>query len=399
MKKNLIKTALVAVFCLAAGYFCKAKNILLFLSWITVFCSCQPSVKTLTVCTVEADMASTSKLELSEYFENFKMIKLSSDSVMGEIKRIRYENDRIYISDGTALFVFSDDGALLSCLQKTGTGPDEYTSISDFTVEGETITVLCRSLKKIMEYNHAGECISTRSIAYWARAISPEAGHSYFLYCGNEYGENERHKVRRVKNRQEDSTYLAIDRNQAKYLHIMSEHNFYRQQESVYFFEAFNDTVYLSVNGGGINPCFYVDYKGKNIPASFFEGKYTNVVEFFQAFHQTPYAYGILNMAMYDRFLMFNSFSQKSEKLTVYDRKSKMSNTFAAINDDVCFDGLSIPVSEFKYQANNRIFVPLEAALVYEWKDTYPPTDQFKEVVHATKEDDNPLLLIFDFKQ
>jgi hypothetical protein len=380
--------------------FLKIKLFLFFLCGITILYSCQQqSERHLSVSKIEADMASNAELKLSEYFENFRMLKLPSDTVMGEIKRIRYENGSIYISDGNTLFVFSDTGILLTCFNKTGKGPGEYTIISDFTVNGETITILCRSLRKLMDYNHSGECISTRNIEYWARTISPVVGHSYFLYCGNEYGDNERHKVRRVNNGQEDSMYLAIDRNQAKYLHISSEHNFYRHQECVYFFEAFNDTVYRSVDGGGIKPYFCIDYNGKNIPESFFKRKYTNVANFFQEFHKTSYAYGILNFAMYDRFVMFNSFYQKNIKLTVFDQKDRITNTFASVKDNIYFNGLTIPISEFSFHADKHIFVPLDALAVVEWKNAHIPADQFREMINATKEEDNPLLLIFDFKQ
>ncbi|MDR2967990.1 MAG: 6-bladed beta-propeller [Tannerellaceae bacterium] len=344
-------------------------------------------------------MTSNAELELSEYFENFRLIKLPSDTVIGEIKRIRYGNGRIYISDGNALFVFSDAGELLTCFNKTGKGPGEYTNISDFTVNGETITVLCRSLRKLIDYNHSGECVSSRDIAYWARAVSPTVEQSYFLYCGNEYGENERHKVRRIKNGHEDATYLPIDRNQAKYLHISSEHNFYRHKECIYFFEAFNDTVYKSVDGSGIKPSFYVDYKGYNVPKSFYEEEYTDVMNFFQEFHKTSYAYGVLNFAANDRFFMFNSFYQKNIKLTVADQKGQATNTYASVKDNVYFNGLTIPTAEFPFHADKHIFVPLEAYAVVEWRNTHIPAEQFKEKINATKEEDNPLLLVFDFKQ
>ena len=65
--------------------------------------------------------------------------------------------------------------------------------------------------------------------------------------------------------------------------------------------------------------------------------------------------------------------------------------------DDVYFNR-STQVS-FYYFSDKHIIVPLEALEVIEWKKTHPPAEQFKEMVDATKEEDNALLLIFDFKQ
>ena len=71
------------------------------------------------------------------------------------------------------------------------------------------------------------------------------------------------------------------------------------------------------------------------------------------------------------------------------------------IKDDVYFKGLTIPISQFIYHANKdgSIVVPLEAYSVVEWRNTYTPSEPFGSIINTTKEDDNPLLLIFDFKQ
>ena len=86
-------------------------------------------------------------------------------------------------------------------------------------------------------------------------------------------------------------------------------------------------------------------------------------------------------------------------KLTIFDRKSKASNTYAMIRDDIYFNGLTIPLSEFSIHADKHIIVPLHAVSVVEWAKTNPIKEPFKETVNATKEADNPLLLIFNFKK
>ena len=111
--------------------------------------------------------------------------------------------------------------------------------------------------------------------------------------------------------------------------------------------------------------------------------------------------YGIYSFIRDKRFTMFGSFYQKNKKLTLFDHKNKSSNTFGTIKDDVYFKGLTIPISQFIYHANKdgSIVVPLEAYSVVEWRNTYTPSEPFGSIINTTKEDDNPLLLIFDFKQ
>lgn len=377
--------------------FYNQQGFLLLFCWIFVALSCLSKEQNLSIPAIEVDVTSNAELKLSEYFDNFRMLKLPNDTVMGEIEKIKYENNQIYISDGQTLFVFSDDGELLSCFKKRGQGPDEYSEIQDFMVDGETIIVLDRNQQKLLAYDHFGNSISTHNLEYYAQAISPIVNNSFFLYNGFDIS----HKLHRIRNGEEDSTYLAVNKNQAKYLFIFTHHNFYQYQKSIYFFQPINDTIYKSVDGGAINPSFYVDFKGKNMPASFLKRQYKDIKDFFDELSKTSYAYGVYSFVIYDGFIMFGSFYQKNKNLTLFDRKNKLSNTFSTIKDDICFNGLTIPISKFIYHANKNkhIIVPLDAFSVVEWRKTYPPSEQFEKMVNATKEEDNPLLLIFDFKQ
>jgi len=357
--------------------------------------SCHSYEQNHSIPTLETDITSNAKLELSEYFNNFRMIKLPNDTIMGEIERIKYENNCIYISDGRTLFIFSEKGNLLSCFEKKGNGPGEYSEITDFMIDGETIMILDRNQQRLITYDHLGKSMTTSNLEYDAQAISPIVNNSFFLYSGIDYS----HKLRRVKNGQQDSSYLPVDKNQAEYLFIFAHHNFYQYQKSIYFFQPINDTVYVSDESGDITPSFYVNFKGRNIPPSFLKKHYKDVKDFFDQLYEKSYAYGVYSFAIYDRFLMFSSFYQKDKKLTVFDRINKITNTFVAVKDNVYFNGLTIPLSEFIYHANKHIVVPLDAFSVVEWRDKHPPLEQFKEIVNTTEEKDNPLLLIFDFKQ
>ena len=374
----------------------KKMSHLLLLCLSVVLNGCQPKIQHQPFTLIEADVTSEGVLILSEYFENFRMLKLPTDSVMGEIDKIQYENNKVYISDGQTMFIFSDDGQLLSCFNKKGRGPGEYTGITDFVVNGENITVL--NQRKLLTYNQNGDNIATLNFDFGVMSISPTIDNAYFLYCGNFVSDKSQHILHKVRDGQENEQFLPIDEHRAKYLFFFGIHPFYRHQDFVYFFDIFNDTVYVS-GDKGFEPSFYIDYKGKNVPVSFFERNYADIAVFMTEFHKTSYAYGIFDFVLYDRFLMFCSRYLQNRKLIVFDRKQKISKTYASIKDDVYFNGLTIPVADFKYHADKRIFVPLDAYKVFEWRNVYPPAEQFKRMVDVTEEEDNPLLLIFDFKQ
>jgi len=350
---------------------------------------------------IKVDVTSNAEFRLSDFFENFRMISLECDVVMGQINRIRYANNRIYVSDRNTMFIFSDSGEFLSHFSKVGRGPGEYIRLQDFAINNDTIIILDWDGRKLLQYNYLGKFFSEHRLGYFARAISPIINQYFFLYAGNEYdGVNNTHRLRRLRNGQPGSLCLPIDRNKANYLHIQWQHHFFLHQDTVYFFEAFNDTIYKSVGGNKMKPAFFVDYKGKNVPASFFERNFADARDFFQEFHRrSSYAYGVSNFVINDHLLMFGSFYRGNRKLTLFNRKNENSHTFSTIRDDVFFNGLTIPIAEFSYFADNGyIFLPLDADMVVEWRGVYPLGKYFKEVVNAVRRDDNPVLLIFNLK-
>ena len=107
-------------------FFHDQQRVWLLVCWVFITFGCLPEEQRLTsVPAIEVDIASDTELKLSEYFENFRMLKLPTDTLMGKIENIKCENNKIYISDGLTLFAFSEEGELALCLEKRGEAPDE----------------------------------------------------------------------------------------------------------------------------------------------------------------------------------------------------------------------------------------------------------------------------------
>ena len=193
-------------------FFHDKQRVWLFACWVFIAFGCLPKEQRFaSVPGIEVDVASDTELKLSEYFENFRMLKLPTDTLMGEIKSIKCENNKIYISDGLTLFIFSEECELISCFEKRGEAPDEYSGLSDFVIDGEDIIILDRNQQKTITYDHLGNNISTFHLEYYAQAISPIVNNTFFLYNGFDTG----HKLHRIRNWKEDSVFL--DANETRY--------------------------------------------------------------------------------------------------------------------------------------------------------------------------------------
>ncbi len=70
-------------------------------------------------------------------------LETSDESLIGEIKKIVIQNDKLYVLNSqSTIKVFDDKGKFLSGIDKKGRGPGEYIEISDFQVLGNNIYVL-----------------------------------------------------------------------------------------------------------------------------------------------------------------------------------------------------------------------------------------------------------------
>jgi hypothetical protein len=93
---------------------------------------------------------------------NFKYIilKLSDESIFGEISKVIYKEGRFFILDtryAKALLVFDKLGNFLFKIHKIGKGPGEYIKLKDFDVDDDgNIYLLDVNLRKINKYDRNG---------------------------------------------------------------------------------------------------------------------------------------------------------------------------------------------------------------------------------------------------
>lgn len=98
------------------------------------------------------------KTKLSEIFEDFKVVQLStSDSTLlsSRERTIFKRNGIFYIQSANDIYQFDKDGVYLSALKRNGNGPGEYTSINDFDIvqrDGKT-EIWVASMKNILRYD------------------------------------------------------------------------------------------------------------------------------------------------------------------------------------------------------------------------------------------------------
>lgn len=134
-----------------------------------------------------ADISFKSKLKLSEFAEHIEIIPLetTSESLIGEIKRIIHRNGKYYmlVTNGYSnarVLVFDDLGKYLLKIDKVGQGRGEYLDMADFALTSNA-EIKIAAYKKIVTYDSVGNYMRENPINNYAREIHSVSNDKYIM--------------------------------------------------------------------------------------------------------------------------------------------------------------------------------------------------------------------------
>lgn len=391
------------------------KNVCLVLFvFSALFCSCsgkgKKSSEGVVALSLSMDKASD-KVKLSQIASSVECVFLdtSGSVLIGEIVRVINKNDFVYIADKSAVYKYDKSGKYISHLRESGEGPDKYVSISDFqiTPTGD-IWILSRNNQCLYRYNVQYELQEKMPFDCWVSNISLVGSDKMLLYVGNETGGGNTKQLKQLNllTKEISDGYLTINPKKSNYLHILSENTFSGGDAATshYFFQPFNDTIYQISPQASVSPVFCVNIANKNIPVSFFDEEYENVMVFFQHLSKESYAYGTTLFAEYEHSYLF-AFNQSGQQyLSVLPKDSSVDQcVFKSIVVDTHFRDYILPVNDLKtfVQENHELIIPLSASDILEsvaGNMSKEELDVFKKKFKSEAEDQNPVLLCVRLK-
>ena len=115
---------------------------------------------------IDVDHADATRLlDISSLFlpdAEFIGLETSEDILISFIKKMRIEENAIYISDihDQGILVFDNQGKFIRSIGRKGLGPEEYSEMGDFIVSGDSIFIQDRFKDKILIYNTDGRYLS-----------------------------------------------------------------------------------------------------------------------------------------------------------------------------------------------------------------------------------------------
>ena len=155
----------------------------------------------------------------------------------------------------------------------------------------------------------------------------------------------------------------------------------------------FNDTIY-NVASDSISVAHTFDWDGHNIPESFYDKGFSNIMEFFQEFHSNgQYAYGINFFSETDDEYWVSYYFQRQCFCSILSKKDGTQTIFTDFLIDN-LDDYPIKLSDVStfVQNDGTIIIPVDAMNVKEYlKERHVDSQRIPD-------DSNPYLLILDLK-
>jgi len=393
------------------------KKFWLFVFSTSIFLSCTNSGDDNdALVTISVVPAKASSLNRSDLMNLVNVIQLGNQeqNALGSVSRFRVMNDYFLVS-GFGLALYDQHGRFLNTIGNNGRGPGEYLSISGLAVDNNHIKVLDRTQQKVLVFSPEGRFVSEFSIDFFGQAMH-ELDDGYVIYSGNEANEKEMRLFWFDPDFKIRGTALARQAERA-HLNVFDKTNFFSFDGQVRFLWAYDNNIYTLKPGRRaleLRKTYFVDFGPNQIPETFFDRPFSNIMEFEMALGQTDYAGRISGFFENEAFIWF-AFRYRGDFLwAIYSKQNGVVQVVNKLKDDVVFPNLEVSVLDEWFSMffhGNRCYLILEAPEFIErvikmqermnpkeWTDFLENEHKIVPWIHKVKVNDPPLVFVFEMK-
>lgn len=359
----------------------------------------------------------SNNLKLSELFKDVTPIILETtqESLIGHINKIVITSDHIIILDNmisNAIFIFDKNGLFLRKLGRLGTGPGEYTSISDFCCDMlHNVYVLDFQSQKINQYElKTGEFKKTIP-------LDRENGMSWFV----EVFDNELYTNLGFFNK-EEAREILIHRNKKTGKIIDSWFDVDRYSLNIDFISNNNKSPFLCKNDSSFKfKSFFMDSimafeNNRIIPFLTFTPKFkldnvdvSNIdfdnSDFFSSLSRKNKIFDVFTYIEHEDLIIIQFFLGLDARTIIYNQKEQETISVNFFIDDLIYNEIENRQSypNFLTFDQNGVYAWLNYDNINELKNNLEKgvaSSEFdkRKMISSLDDDSNPILLYYEFK-
>jgi hypothetical protein len=203
-------------------------------------------------------------INLSNYASDLKYIQLETNdsALIGTIRDIVYECDRIYVSDQSeSIYVFDNEGKYLNKFNKKGRGPGEYSRLVNFFVNPENGYLYITSSQALLcydnDFNFVKEIEKPEKDLFLISA-KPVSKDIYAMVSNGK-----RHSIMIVG---EDTTDAYFKKSNEReflgndYMHKITLFPIFQAVSQIRYLSVLNDTIYTITDDFKEEAVYYLNY-------------------------------------------------------------------------------------------------------------------------------------------
>ncbi|WP_298652595.1 6-bladed beta-propeller [uncultured Proteiniphilum sp.] len=318
-------------------------------------------------------------------------LETNDGSFIREISRIYKTNDYIFILDKSLdkICIFDTQGNYLYKIEDIGNGPREYLSLMDFCLdaEKEEILLLCDRPYKIMRFKYNGQFVNEIRNDGLFMNIAMNDG---YIYCNRfESSKSDLNKYEiwcMSRDGEQLGNLLEKRDNIANKLYHTG--NSLSRSKHLYYTRRFDNRVY-QVTKEELTEKYTMDFGRFNVPGHL--SKEQDLKKFRSECKEKKYIYSITEFIENEKYIIFNT----NQAICIYDKNKETFIGYPGIQNTQFDIGTNSFYSNSRDE--NSIVMKIEPAILYMFKENVKG-EEILTLIDRIKEDDNPILLFYQFK-
>ncbi|MCI5580985.1 MAG: 6-bladed beta-propeller, partial [Phocaeicola plebeius] len=322
-------------------------------------------------------------------------LQTTDESLVQQIDKLSFYDGRIYLLDARKkqVVVFDGQGRFERVVNHLGQGPGEYQSLVDMQLKNDTLYLLDRYGAKLLLYSLDDVFLSELRIPKAEGMVVTEEGYALHLGLGSADGSavsccsysflsrDGQEMGRTVRfNEHLRGTSLSLGEGHAAFCHI--------RDKTIGVF-PFQDTLYTLVGHGQLEPYRIIRIGDLRIGLDDSESE----VKRLRDEGVSPFVFAYYEWEGYSFFSYY--YGHQNRKYVLADTKGKI-----WLNASLGLDGHCLPVRVISFDAqpsDERMLSLVYPSEVLALSRRHPESDVLAEWARRCEEEDNPLLVFYQF--
>lgn len=363
------------------------------------------------------------ELKMSPFFSSVKIIplELTDNSMLGDINDLQIFEDNFIIFDKTganSVFAFNKKGEFLFKIGSKGSGPGEYSEISDFTIDYEKKLIFIldnhrqviniyqlTDAKYLYNINIKNEDMASFHIQY------AEGGLYADVFYQNKSRKRKMHLLRSIdiETGKTKKLFLEVD----KYNKGFSEMSFtgkgvfFSRKDNPVYMQSFMDTL-VTLADNKVTP--YLILNSKELVnkedleiAQNTNGNYSNITA--DLFKINKY-HTLENFMESNKFILIKFYYKNMPRYIYYDKITNQTGIYNILQDDMLFKDFDLKNNRirinFLCEDTKGFYASIPNRNIQYLIDAFKKNElnyvQSYNSISTINEDSNPILLFYEYK-